>query len=200
MNERGAGDNVDSSFYRSFRDLDSDGLVPFSLAPVYAYSGVSESIIDKFAGEGVEGRPKDFRVGRIKFDRLPVAYCQEYGRFLEIMDKTAYLYFKQWFLSNNFASRGDGSRRSEKYFELRHWMARVLDPLALEASSARVPVSLELYTLSGFRALMRPSRPIASSAEASKKIAGETIMLETVPPEEDVIVRGKAALSLMREA
>lgn len=178
--------------YWSFADLRKDGLVPYSLAPVYAYSGVTEDIPLKFMEESIPKRPKEVRIGRILCASPLVTHCQELGCYLEVMDKEGYLFFKQWMLSQQFVNW-----EKKAYFEVRHWMARLYDPVAITANQVQTPETLELFTLSGFKGMMRPYCPVAKAGR--EKVSQGFVLLEVVPPDENVVTRGRAALAIVKE-
>lgn len=180
------------SHFKSFEDFRKEGLLVYSLAPVYSYSGVQQALPDAFMEESIPRRPREVRMGRLLLNAPIVTHCQELGLYLEIMDKESFLFFKHWLLSQEFISRV-----KKTYFEVRHWLGRCLDPVLIATSGERKPESLELFTLSGMKGMMRPSRPVAK-IDSSKDPDG-FVMLEVVPPEEGVLERGRAAFQILKD-
>jgi len=198
-------------YAQSFDDLRREGFVVFALGPVYAYAGVQESLPDRFAVEGVPGRPDRVYGMEIHFERPVLARCQDWNLILNTMDKDSYAYFHSWMLSLQFVDRV-----KRKFFVVRHYTVPIRDPIAWQAVGQLRPASLEVYTLSGFKGILRPIQPlegIAAITDADpdtvkpedhvrKRTAASMpafVDFDITPPEEDVIVLGRKALNIIDE-
>jgi hypothetical protein len=190
---------------KSLAELDEEGLVAFSLGPVYAYAGVNEDIVRRFSMEldgqtvkdavirgglaRIESHRLDVRGAHLRFERPVIARCMQWNQVLSVLDKESFPHFKKWLLAQQFVNRAE-----KKFYVVRHYIAPILDPLALDLKGLAVPASLDVFSVSGLRGSLKPAGNVTDKAHARSYIE-----LEGLPPEEDVILLGRQALQIVRE-
>lgn len=190
----------------SFSELMSNGLTPFALGPVYVYAGVQEDIPRKFAAE-FDGKVMErneiknkvltkisdkleVRGTTMHFDRIVLARCQDWNFILNLMDSISYIYFKKWLLEQQFVNRAE-----KKFFVPRLFSAPVLDPLLLDIKGVAIPTALDVYSVSGFKGVMKP---LCNVDNVAKVMSFVDFKIE--PPEEEVQVLGRAALNIVENS
>lgn len=128
----------------SLADYYKEGYEVFSLGPIYVYGEIPESLPETFARSKPQfGQPKlDTKSTQLRFDRIVVESCLEWGPMLDVMDKTSYLWFKQWIQSFTFMNR-------EKKLVLfpRIYSATITDPIALDKCGKGNPVTLDIWSV-----------------------------------------------------
>jgi hypothetical protein len=191
---------------KSLSELDEEGLVAFALGPVYVYAGVREDIVRRFVMEmdgqsvksavvkdhlaRIESHRLDVRGTTLHFDRAVLARCMDWNNILNVMDKESYPHFKKWLLEQQFVNRAE-----KKFYVVRCYAAPVLDPLTLDLKGLALPVTLDVFSVSGLKGALRPLGYLSDKAQAKSFID-----FEGLPPEEDVIVLGRKALRIIEEA
>lgn len=171
---------------KSLETLKELGFVAYSLGPIYVYSGVHESIPERFAAEcDIPDRPDKVRGASLDFKHYVLARCELYNKRLEIMDSVAYPFFQSWMLAQMFVNRDQ-----KNVYVPKRYLCPVLDPLAYEAGS-KVPASIDVYTTSSMRSLLRPV------CEAHAGNVNSLIDFERRDPEESVVTDGKKILQVM---
>ena len=135
----------------SLAELTSAGYAAFSLAPVYAYTGVDFDLLSAFAAEPRDGVLHEVRGGRFVMKAPVLARCDQPGCVLDYMDLENYAFFKHWMNAHTALYR-----EGRAYYEFRLVTPPVLDPFALEHRRT-VPAALDVFTVSGIRARMQPT-------------------------------------------
>lgn len=168
--------------------LQTEGFVIFSLGPVYVYAGVQHDILEKFAGDECTERALNGRQpcgGTIHFEHDVLVRCEKWNRALNVMDLESYGFFTSWMLSQTFINRPE-----KRYYVPRRMTAPVLDPLAILAGGHK-PVSLDIFTISGIYAVIRPKGFLASRVDTK-----HFIDFERCAPEPHVVKEGKLLLQM----
>lgn len=133
-----------SSKATSLLDFRKEGYEVFSLGPMYVYGEIPESLPEAFARSKPQpGQPKlDTRSTQLRFDRIVVESCTDWGSMLDIMDKDSYMWFKQWIQSFTFMNR-------EKKMVLfpRIYSATVTDPLSLDRTGIGTPAFIDVWSV-----------------------------------------------------
>lgn len=200
------------SYAQSFKDLEREGYIPCALGPIHAYAEVTEVLPDCFASEGVIGAPREVRGMELQLEKSVLAKCGHYGSMLTILDSKSYPYFERWLLSQQFVNR-----EQRKFFVVRRFTVPVKDPIALALGKFE-DTKLDVFTLSGFKGVLKPKitqaikalytgvidpKDLKPNDEVLKRVQGAVphyIDFSIEPPEEDVIILGRAALEIVDNA
>jgi hypothetical protein len=173
----------------SFAELRKEGFTPYALGPVYVYAEVGWDLVQHFARDKDPKCPEIFSAN-MHFDRPVLARCEAWNNILDIMDTPSFQWFKKWMMGQNFVNRD-----KHKYFETRHFFAPILDPIILDNKRLGVPETLDTFCCSGRRAMMKP---VANNTKPEDTL--RYVDFETLPPDEDVVVRANAALRIVGES
>lgn len=177
------------NFYKcgSMAEVERAGFRVFHLGSVYVYGCVKESLPAMFAKEYWEQFKKPVTATTIRFDRPIVTACAENSYILDAIDRELYGRFKTWMLSLNLVDRTD-----KRFFCVRSFTAPILDPLAFDSRSAKIPASLPIFSVSGPSGRLLPKRQMLLYSQAPE-------MIELVRSEPDPTVRrdGRAAFSVL---
>jgi hypothetical protein len=199
----------EEKWLRSFKDLAREGLVPCALGPIYEYAGISDDLLERYLQEKPVKAPKEIRGGLIQLEKPLLYRCGVHGHFLTVIDSESYLYFEDWLLSIQFVDR-----KQQRFFVPRHFTVPVKDPIARETGFLE-NTSLNVFTLSGLRGLFKPinvqqvkalytgsiePNQLQPKDDVIKSVQGAVLHyvdFRLEPPEEGVIVMGKAALEII---
>lgn len=173
---------------RSFEELRREGFTPFSVGPLYVYAGVQESLPSAFAAAPKADRPGEVSGNTIHFDRPIIARCEQWNFILDVMDTPSFQWFKKWMLGNHFASR-----EKQTYYVSRHYIAPILDPLAMDLQQKAIPSSLDLFSVSGLKGSLKPRTNLTSYDQTKIYVD-----MYGAPPEEGVIVEGRKVLATLK--
>jgi hypothetical protein len=168
--------------FGSFEEANRDGYVLFSLGPLYVYASIQESIIDRFRSEH---KDIEMKHDNIYFDRNVVARCEKWNYVLELMDRAVYPYFQQWMLAQIFMLREE-----RNIIVPRRFLTPILDPFLFD-KGIRKPASMDVYTVSSMKKLLRPK------CEVSFEEAPSYIDFEFRAPEQEVISLGESMLPMV---
>lgn len=164
------------------------GFSVFSLGPVYVYAGVEDDILERFAADECTERALKGRQvtgGQIHFDHNVLARCEKWNRALSVLDSESFGFFNSWMLAQTFINK-----LTRRYYVPRKMTAPVLDPVAL-MNNKQIPIALDIYTVSGIYALIRPK-----DHSISRKDAKRFIDFERCEPEPHIVAEGKLMLQL----
>lgn len=177
----------------SMEELRENGYVLFALGPVYAYTHIDTDLMRAFGGEEfMKGKPKETRGIHMYFAEPVLGKCDVWNFVLNVMDAESFPWFKQWLHAQQFCNR-----LKSRFYVTRHWVVPVLDPLALQAKDKAVAEAMDVFTVSGMRALMRPRN--LGVTDKRPEMLSRYIDFEAAPPEEDVQILGNAALGIVKE-
>jgi hypothetical protein len=172
----------------SFEKLREEGFVIFSLAPVYIYAQVAESLPESFAaatGEDMKNRKGEILSTQIEFEHEVLKRCPGWSNMLEVMDANSYMWFKRWMSSLNFVNRD-----KKKFYVPKMFTAPILDPIQVDLGKVKpTPDHVDVFGLSGLSGVLKP---LLSGID--KKDAPLCIDFKFDPPEQDVVAIGKAVL------
>lgn len=199
----------EEKWLRSFKDLTREGLVPCALGPIYEYAGISDNLLERYLQEKSDQAPKEMRGGLIQLEKPFLYRCGVHGCFLTVIDSESYLYFEDWLLSIQFVNR-----QLRQFFVTRHFTVPVKDPIARETGFLE-NTSLNVFTLSGLKGLFKPVNvqqvkalytgsvepsQLQPKDDVSKSVHGSVLHyvdFKLEPPEEEVLVMGRAALEII---
>lgn len=199
---------ADASNIRSFRELRKEGYTPFILGPVYVYAEVRWDLIQQFyelvCSEPVRSANYDVAKGRLEvstekldvrgaqiiFERAIITNCPGWSNAMTILDSKSFTHFKKWILAQQFVNRA-----TNRFYIVRHYLAPMLDPLALDTKGEAVPESVDLFSICGMRGSLVPVSMLDSYTRAKAYLE-----MQQVPPDEAVVVLGSAALKIVKES
>lgn len=170
----------------SFAELRKEGFTPFSLGAMYVYVEIMHDLTQQFAKEAMPGRP-EVHGTTMHFDRPVIGRCGEWNCILNVMDTPSFQWFKKWMIGQQYVNR---IRR--RFYVSRHYLAPILDPIMLDTRQIGSPTSMDIFAPSGTRGTLKPVTGV-TSLEATKAI----VDLKLDPPDEDVLVLGRAALDIV---
>jgi len=169
--------------FASFAELRKEGLMPFTLGPLYVYADVHFSLINAFLDDERLVRPRDTRGGRFIFDRPILARCEEWNYVVEVMDAPSFLAFKTWMPTNSFVDRP-----GRRFCVPKQFPSPMLDPLALDLKGVAVPEVLDVFTVSTTKVLLRPI------CEQTYETVKPYVDFRRAAPEAEVMARAEAVL------
>lgn len=173
----------------SFSELRKEGFTPLALGPLYVYAGVQLPLINAFASEKTAGQPSDVYCTDMHFERPVIARCQEWNYMLDIMDTQSFQWFKKWMLGMQFVDQATGR------FNLpRHYVAPLLDPILLDTKRIAIPDTLDVFSVSGRRMLLKPVVGV------DPKNTPACVDFTQEPPEEETNTLAYKVLKLMKDS
>lgn len=177
---------VNISKVDSFEELRKEGFTPFSLGAMYVYVEIDRDLVQEFAKEQMPGRP-EVHGTTMHFDRPVIGRCAEWNSILNIMDTPSFQWFKKWMIAQQYVHR---ARR--RFYTSRHYIAPLLDPIRLDTKRLGSPTTLDIFAPAGMSGTIKPVTGV-TKLEDTKQL----VDLVVAPPDEDVIVLGRAALNIV---
>jgi hypothetical protein len=191
---------------QSFEELKKEGYMPFIMGPVYEYAGVQWDLVLKFADE-LGGKPvrdavvKDgglkvnehkleTRAVCAKFEYPICGNCPEWAHTMHIMDAPSFPHFKKWLLGQQFVNKLE-----RRFYIVRHYMAPIIDPLKLSTKKQAEATSIDVFSVCGMKGSLVPKHSLTAHSEAKTFVE-----FRAMPPDEDVVKLGAAALKIVRES
>ena len=184
---KGSDGRVLMSIPDSVEQLNKDGYVAFSLAPVLNYvPGVTaRELFSSYSGEPSAAKPKEFRTGEFVLGYPVVTQCGEHGKVVHCMDKASYTWFKQWMLAMNFVNSVGGN-----FYTTRLCTCPVVDPFAWSHCKPKRGSALDVFTVATMKGTMVPKyRPLSARESAPLYVS-----FERREPDPEVVRIGRALL------
>jgi hypothetical protein len=167
----------------SMNELIQDGLIPFTVGPVYVYAGVDDDIINRFAGENILGL-KEVRVATFPFQHAVLVRCELWNYEIQAMDKDSYEKFQQWMQIQLFINK-----KEKNIFAPRLYRPPLMDPFAYQKNNTRTPTAMDVYSVNSMKSSLVPLSFIDN-----KVLTNTYIDFQRLGPEPEIVELGKKML------
>lgn len=164
--------------------LVESGYTAYSLAPLYSHVGVENYIPGRFAAEDdLKGHPGKIRGMILQFKHPVVARCGKWGLWLDVIETTSYVAFRDWLMSQFFVDR-----EKQVVYSPLCCAASLLDPLAY-AQGKREPTSLDIFAYTSTKGRLVPVDVAIDRSDAKPYVD-----LVIHPPDFNIVNLSKAVL------